>query len=52
MTAMRMSMHKREETKEDGRRIIYYTFVPVEETQEAGREKGERKEEKGGHAAE
>lgn len=33
--AMRMTMQKREETKEDGRRIIYYTFTLAGETKEA-----------------
>jgi hypothetical protein len=51
MTAMRTTMHKREETKEDGRRIIYYTFTSVEKTQEAETRKKEHEREKHEQAA-
>lgn len=48
---MRFNLQKREETKGDGRRIIYYTFVPLEEKQEVGREQPEREGKKHEQAA-
>lgn len=48
---MRFAMLKREEIKEDGRRIIYYSFVPLENEQEVKKEQTEREEKKHEQAA-